>query len=297
MTIPLGPLRKIGPSVVELSVVQRAPGSADVSPGEAVWRTCLREIAFVGDASPEHLQGDLLEGEDAYAHLLAVVCGLHSPIVGETEVMHQFKRFLAELPPSHAGLGPLGQRLLADARLVRTEYLIGLGSRSYGSVVRRHLRHASRVALIGTGMLAREILPFAHDEGRQVDVWGRRETFDLAGGGVTYRRLSDPAVPRGLEGAVVMVVAAPVSSVLIRDLTRRYTSVVRLVDLRAEGADDPPPAVAPVVALADVFAEVGRAAASTERRVAAAREAIRRCARAYASREKLRPSGWHDLCA
>jgi glutamyl-tRNA reductase len=284
--------------VVELSVVQRAPGSAAASAGEAVWRTCLRDIAFVDERSAAPGDAVMLEGEDAYAHLLEVVCGLGSPIVGETEVMHQFKRFLAELPPSHAPIGALGQRLLADARVVRARHLIGLGSRSYGSVVRRHLNGAPRVALVGTGMLAREILPFARDDGREVDVWGRRDVFDAAGGSVTYRRLVDAWPASRLHGSTVMVVAAPVASTTIADVSGRYESLARLVDLRAEGADDPPPPVAPaVVVLADVFAEVKHAAAHTERRVAAAREEIRRCARAYASREKLRPSGWHDLCA
>ena len=49
--------------------------------------------------------------------------------------------------------------LLADARTVRARLLMGLGSRSYGSAVRRHIRVAP-VALVGTGMLAQEILPF-----------------------------------------------------------------------------------------------------------------------------------------
>ena len=72
---------------------------------------------------------------------------------------------------------------------------------------------------------------------------------------------------------------------------------VVLIDLRAEGAQDPPPPVIPVVTLADVFAGVEAAKRVTETRVVAARDAIRDCARAFATRAKLNPSGWHDLCA
>ena len=55
--------------------------------------------------------------------------------------------------------------------------------------------------------------------------------------------------------------------------------------------------MAPIVTLADVFADVQEAARVTEVRVPAAKEDIQRHARAFATRAKLNPSGWHDLCA
>lgn len=94
-----------------------------------------------------------------------------------------------------------------------------------------------------------------------------------------------------------MVIAAPLSSSEIARLAERYRNPIVMIDLRAEGVQDPPPAVAPVVTLADVFAGVQDAARATEARVQAAREDIRHCARAFATRAKLNPSGWHDLCA
>jgi glutamyl-tRNA reductase len=81
------------------------------------WQTCLRRILFL-NARDNH---DILEaietegllppivevfrGEQAYGFLLEVICGLNSPIVGETAVMGQFKEFLqnAKLPNTSWG--------------------------------------------------------------------------------------------------------------------------------------------------------------------------------------------------
>ena len=70
-----------------------------------------------------------------------------------------------------------------------------------------------------------------------------------------------------------------------------------LIDLRCRRRAGSATAVAPIVTLADVFAGVQDAARATEARVQAAKDDIRHCARAFATRAKLNPSGWHDLCA
>src|SRR5437660_360192 len=126
-----------------LAIVNREPTNCEIPPGSATWRTCLREVVF--DDAIEHApavsRGDgkfLIEGE-AYRTVLEILCGLQSPMLGETQVMGQFKAFPATLGRDQAWLNRLGQRLLGDAREVRTLHLQGLGSRSYGSAVRRYL--------------------------------------------------------------------------------------------------------------------------------------------------------------
>jgi glutamyl-tRNA reductase len=277
-----------------LSVIQRKPGS-DLTAGGVVWRTCLREISFSVPQGGFAGDGRVFHDEGAYAHLLEVICGLDSPILGETEVMHQFKAFAALIPDERRDLKELGRRLMVDARLVRSRHLRGLGSRSYGSAVRRRVRHFGRVAIVGTGILGNEILPFVADQDRIVDVWGRREHVNLETPRTTYRQIGDahPVMP----GPAAMVIAAPVPSSGIAKLATFYSDLRLLIDLRAEAAGDPPPGVAPLATLADVFGELRDAAASNERSLELAREEIRQCALAYVSREKVRPSGWHDLCA
>jgi hypothetical protein len=217
-------------------------------------------------------------------------------MIGETEVLHQFKVFAAGLPAGDVDFREVGQALLADARTIRARYLTGLGSRSYGSAVRRLIGDVPRVALAGTGMLARQVAPFLIRQGREIDLWGRRTHVDGFDPALVYRLLSAPAHPP-IDGETALVIAAPLSSRDIAALAARYCRPAVLIDLRAEGAQDPPPPLVPIVTLTDVFAGFEAARRAADSRVLAAREAIRRCADAFATRAKLNPSGWHDLCA
>jgi glutamyl-tRNA reductase len=280
---------------MEFSVVQWVPGQGPAVSGGIVWRTCLREIAFAADGSSLPDAAEALHDEAAYAHLLTVICGLGSPIIGETEVMAQFKAFASALPVEQACLRDVCDRLLIDARMVRARHLTGLGSRSYGSAVRRHVKQFSRVAVVGTGMLAQEILPFVPGAGRGVDLWGRRESPDWLPAGIRYRRLDD-STRQVLDGRTALVVAAPLTSAQIQSLCRYYADISLVIDLRGEGRTDPVSAAA-VVTLDDVFAEMQAAVVTCDQKAAAAREAIQLCARCFATRAKLNPSGWHDLCA
>jgi glutamyl-tRNA reductase len=173
--------------------------------------------------------------------------------------------------------------------------LIGLGSRSYGSAVRRYVGNAPRIALAGTGMLANDVLPFLIRSDRQLDLWGRRDAIDGVDPTVIYRRYDAEMTP--VDEPAILVIAAPLSSADITRLAARYRALTLIVDLRAEGVEDPPPPVAPLLTLADVFAGVQEASRAVEARVAAAKDAIRQLARGYVTRAKLNPSGWHDLCA
>lgn len=282
--------------MVDFCVWQRSPQASSNAAPWPVFRTCRREIAFLDPVAAPPVD-DALTGEAAYTHLLQVICGLDSPMIGETEVMHQFRTFVETLPAEHHSLQTLGRRLLADARSVRAQHLSGLGSRSYGSAVRRHVRGCDRVAVIGTGMLCGEILPFVADDRRMVDVYGRRPAFDSTFASVCYRQIESTISEPPLEGQTALVIAAPVDAAVIASVARRYASLACVIDLRGEADAEPVPAVAPIVSLADIFNEMQRAAQATDRRVAAARADIARCARAFATRAVLNPSGWHDLCA
>src|SRR5229473_1070970 len=140
------------------------------------WRTCLRRVLFLNKTenaalitaaeSDEALASavEIYRGEESYSFLLEVICGLSSPLVGETAVLGQFREFVAQakLPSTLWGafLRQLISNLLVDAKRVRHEHLQGLGSQSYGSLVRQHLKGLPSVALLGGGQLAREILPW-----------------------------------------------------------------------------------------------------------------------------------------
>lgn len=282
--------------MTRLSVVQQPPNAPAFGADAIVWRTCVRQVAFVDErgAIPEGVPA--WHDEAAYAHLLEVVCGLHSPIVGETEVLHQFKIFADALPAENSLLRELCARLLADARTIRAGHLIGLGSRSYGSAVRRYVRHSGRVAVVGTGVLAQEIVPFLIRPDCVIDLWGRRAQCPIVGSGLSYRSIESPN-PAVIAQPSAIVIAAPIGAAQVARFAARYTHPEVVIDLRAEGAHDPLLTSAPVITLADVFSGLQDAAHATDERVIAAKEEIRQCARAFTTRAKLNPSGWHDLCA
>src|SRR6476646_7685883 len=109
-----------------LTVVNREPGSDPIATGVPIWRTCLREVTFADDAAyVEHAGLDdgprpLVEG-DAYRLLLEILCGLQSPMLGETHVIGQLKCRLASVQRAHGWLKRLCQGLLAAARDNRTK--------------------------------------------------------------------------------------------------------------------------------------------------------------------------------
>src|SRR5262245_56244792 len=99
------------------------------------WKTCLRRILFLNTNENCALieaaeSGQLLEptvevfrGQDAYRFLLEVICGLNSPIVGETAVMGQFKEFSLHAKFAKTPWGSFLRRLfsqvLLDAKRIR----------------------------------------------------------------------------------------------------------------------------------------------------------------------------------
>ena len=251
----------------------------------AAFRTCVRTIVFLDEDDEELVAEDhpVLEGGHAYSRLVEVVCGLHSPMVGETQVHGQFKSFLDGLAsPAHQWVGRLGQQILRDARLIRETHLRGLGSRTYGSAVRRHARDSRRIAIIGAGVLAQEIVDYVADS-HTVDIWTRSRILTAH---------SSPAS----DDLTVLVIAAPVDSSAIVAVAAAYPRIARIIDLRADAESKPLPAGASALTLQEVFAKA-RSAESESSEVAAARLAAAECGRRFETREDVRPFGWEDLCA
>jgi hypothetical protein len=175
-------------ALADLTVLNRK-SSGDTSttllPDACVIGTCLREVRIgmlAPDDQPLSREADaagyeLHVGADAYRFLLQLACGLESEIAGETEILGQVKQAWREREASGGDaprqLRPWMQRLLQDTKEIRSEYVVGLGSATYGSLVRRLLGGASQgpTLLLGAGQLAETILPFL-DTG-EVLVWNR----------------------------------------------------------------------------------------------------------------------------
>ncbi|MBX3022669.1 MAG: hypothetical protein KF799_13435 [Bdellovibrionales bacterium] len=270
-----------------LAIVHRRKPRIFTGTHVPVWSTCLRSLAFA-DGKPDfelHSDDEIYTQERAYQFLLEIVCGLHSPIVGETEVFGQFKAFAqawCELDPRRMSLV---QRLLNEAKTIRAAHLSHMGTQSYGSWLRKNL-DCKRVHVIGAGHLSREILPYLakHAEvvvhsrdPRKVDFHQEVQALDA--------RAFD-------EGA--LVIAAPVTAADVR----RWLAGAKpkqIIDLRDTSTADPIRADA--IPLEHIFGDIRQAKARLLPVVERIKSEILSCSRSLAAEEKVRPQGWDDLCA
>ncbi len=157
-------------TATDAGVVSQVPTLDDA----CVVKTCLREVqvttrdAFdLGDVpAGVDAGGDLYQGAEAYGFLLRLASGLESEIAGETEIFGQIKEAWRKYETEHAGsaksLRPWMQRLLQETKEIRSEYIVGLGSATYGSLARRLIggRPEGTTLLVGAGQLAATVLPY-----------------------------------------------------------------------------------------------------------------------------------------
>lgn len=283
---------------MRLALIHTTTGAAAPPVGSTAWRTCLREIHFLpGDRIP--LEAAALTDADAYALLLEVVCGLRSPLIGETEVQAQFKEFLASMSAQeHRWLKRLGQRVLGDAKRIRHKHLQGFGAHSYGLLAARHLT-GRRVAVVGTGALAAQVV-VAVPPAAIVDVWGRTggRALPVRPEGVLFALIAEAStyVDSRIE-PTTLVVAAPIRSNDLSLIVAAYSDVTNIVDLRSIDHRTSIDHQAPVLPLCDLLAEAAKADIGGAPRFRAARADIGELARAFANRENRRPIGWDDVCA
>ena len=150
--------------------------------------TCLRvEIAWTADpeSGPDLLaciygNHELLEkgaprwDEDAFIHLSRVAAGLDSPLVGETEVLSQFRQAVASMRESSSSPTDLSRVMNAVVGVGRTtRRVLGDTARgSLGAVAARVAPATGPVAILGSGAMARAAIQHLGDI--DVTVFARR---------------------------------------------------------------------------------------------------------------------------
>jgi hypothetical protein len=288
--------------------------------------TCLREVRVA--ALPAHLHPSVelcaasgferYRGADAYRFMLRLACGLESEIAGETEILGQIKEAWRdhERDDSEAAtaLRPWMQRLLQDTKEIRSEHVVGLGSATYGSLVRRLLgaeQHGPTL-LLGAGQLADAVLPWLDAD--EVWLWNRhadRARDLLARQRDTKSRERIKLLDASLEAEVAawqqahnVVLCIPADP--LRDASRasvwRSRGRGRLVHLGIEStAGSAWDGVANVATLRDLFALRDTHASQREALLARAQRActdkaqLARLDDADGSRPGSANHGWEDL--
>ncbi len=132
-----------------------------------VLRTCQRTLVLAYDRHPFHQdqlpKHDLVTGRDAYLFLLETICGLKSKLIGENEIVGQFKdayKIYASSTLKDTKLLLILEKLFKDAKDIRTQYLIGISQKTYASLTRRHFQklHADHIVVVGSGALAEDLI-------------------------------------------------------------------------------------------------------------------------------------------
>lgn len=152
------------------AAIARRLTPSDAPGGTFVLATCLRtEIAVVGDETgldealsavlpdlPEAHLGLRRHGEAAARHLTRVAAGLESPIVGEQEVLTQFRQAAKSMKDRGGANGTftrLLDSLVAIARRVR-ESIPGSAHGSLAAVAAQVIGAIPRVAVLGSGTMS-----------------------------------------------------------------------------------------------------------------------------------------------
>lgn len=277
----------------------------------AIWKTCLRKILFCTEnelntfAEALLPEDKILRGEEALALLLEILCGLHSPIVGETEVFGQFRNFVETRKQSGDVLFGDHQKwlqfLMAEVKKTRAEHLVGIGSQSYGSLLRRYAKDVDDITICGSGHLSQEILPWlAHKKSVQVLC---RDTAKMQPFAAKYENLTVNTYNDSYIHGEALVIAAPLTDARILELMSRQDTRPKYVfDLRGEENNLSSlvavqfPHVS-FMALHQFFAEIEENKKETDQKVRALKDTLLQKALAFMQRTELRPLGWDDLCA
>ena len=154
------------------TVFQSPPFGNKRDKGPFCLKTCQRHLFVdlkkipVFSAGQGDDQGEEVEycGQDAYHYLLEVICGLRSRVLAENEIVGQFKQAYWEylkLENRRTDLMVVLEKLFKDGKEVRSQYLEGIGQKTYASISRKLVFEKTipkRILVIGTGKLAFDIV-------------------------------------------------------------------------------------------------------------------------------------------
>lgn len=272
-----------------------------------LWETCRRKIYFYLDETGFVADGrGFMNGLEAESFLLEVLCGLHSPVIGETEILGQFRQFI-NVNSKHEWVQKFQSRMQVWFSLikeVREKYLYNFGSQSYGGYLRRILQNQNNVQIIGAGSLVEDVLPwlqakkvqvFARNlEKSQIQVMKHFSHFVEAGGSLSLHPLENT-----LPSSEVLVIAAPISHEQLKTIVSNSTNKWKcVIDLRRDAKlfNDRDPQIESWITLEHVMEFFSQQKDLLASRQKQAFTAVEQWRLAQMDKVTLRPFGWEDLC-
>ena len=287
--------------MLDLILVHRKRNGNPLQFSVPIWRTCLREIGFFDSQQFDGLKlsnladDEVLKGDQALRFLIEVVCGLHSPVLGETEVQGQFKNFLnteANNPFFPIDLKNHSQEIFRIVKLIRTEHLSQLGCHSYGSWVRQHTRKSRNIGIIGSGNLVEEILPWLK-KSNSLKLITRNTDRALK----LKSQFSNTVIHslNEIPSVDCLIVAAPIDNNFLLNQISQQKNLSSLFDFRGE-AELVGHYPFQYFSLNKILSDLQLHKKTQENAILKSKETLEQILSSHNRKANFRPGGWEDLC-
>jgi glutamyl-tRNA reductase len=273
-----------------------------------VWQTCRRQIIFFDEFEFQNfvptINDQIFLGLDAEEFLIHVLCGLKSPLVGETEVFGQFKNWWQNWSDCSLKqkIAARVQQIFSVVKKVREEALYGLGSQSYGSLLRKKLNDNellnsknNRIDFIGAGQLTEEMLPWVA-KFAECRLWVRNPEKHALKSAFKQTTLLDTQTINMVSDLVV--IAAPLTqSEVLNFLSERGSLHDKIIfDFRHDSVDfQHADLFARYFNLNEFVTEVEFFKNQIQGQIVKANGLINRWKQDELNRAQVRPFGWDDL--
>jgi glutamyl-tRNA reductase len=155
--------------------------------GTLLLNTCERVECYAHGPAPRAPRGVQVRwrrGSDAVGHVFRVAAGLDSRLVGETQIVGQMRRAIADAPSHTEALARLFRAAMRAGARTRSASGLDRHITSYARLaVRKATTSGDTVGVLGTGSLSRDVLRVLHrSRQHRVLLFGRHaaRTEDIA---------------------------------------------------------------------------------------------------------------------
>jgi glutamyl-tRNA reductase len=266
-----------------------------------VWQTCLRTIVFSHEENTIEKYSDMYQGEHAYQFLLEVICGLHSKLIGETEIISQFKQFTKENPQAIAQ--NISDKLIQNSKTIRNKYLNGYGGQSYGSYVNTASKKYEKIVILGAGALTQDILPIIKTN--QANITIKTKCTNK----YSYLKLKYPHIKLDKfehsldiknknKLSTLIVIAAPINSHILENYITRTYKTAKVLDMRAivDGPALQLDNTYQYQTLNNIFENLSSTHLKLKNKLPTIKQEIHLISKKWNEYILQRPYGWDDLC-
>lgn len=299
-------------------IVNLAPGEMSSSSLQGngsdtlVWETCLRRVVFTSKFLKQSLCSETYtryEDEKALQFLLELLCGLHSKILGETEIFGQFKIFLEknilESQEQFISRNHL-QFIIKEVKDLRQNFVRHFGQKSYGSRIRKIVQQELAIPggqvidIIGVGQLSEKMAPYL--ENYQLRFHVRNQRSQLFGESLASGKYPHQMVLTGqIQSPEILIISAPISNEQLRETMSGLMKTSVVIDLRSTTEKesvtiDLLSSQVKYYDLEDLFRSLSEEQEKAEKLLVQVKKEISARVSQHLNRSFHRPSGWEDLC-